>query len=462
MNNNFKKPHTREKGAALLIFVLLFLVASTLLVYGISNGAYRDILQFRTLSISKQVFFVGEAAIEDAIYRHRSNLNYSSSESFTIATTSVNVSRSVVGDTFQFDIDADGYDITRKGYLEFTIGDGASFGYGLQSDTGGILMENSSEVLGNIYANGSVVGVGGGKNGSKVSGTVISAGASGYVEGVYSTSSIYAHDMVDVWVEEDAYCDSIDDSTVSGFLFCNSVTATSPNPADGPGPSDQPVTVLPLSDDDIEGQKAEASAGEIITAASPRCSSGTFIIDGSTTTGPAKIECDVEVRTSGTTWTLTGQIWIEGDLTIGVGEPEIAIDSSLDGKAVVIVADNESDRVTSSKIDMSNKATFTGYGTDSYIILISQNNDEEGAGAGAGGEIAIDSGQSSVGEVLLYAPHGEIVIGQSGTFVGVAAELIRLKNSAKVVYESGAISLEFPCGGTCAGGYIVNTWEEVQ
>lgn len=449
----------QQRGAAMLVFVVFFLVASVTLVYGIARGAYSDLVQYRTLQISKEAFFAVEAGVEDAIYRHRNNKRYSSTENFNIGSVAVTVTRAVVTDHFELNFVGVDNDITRKVYLEFTIGAGSSFSYGLQSDVGGILMQNSSSVLGNIYSNGSVIGTGSG-DGNDVFGTVISAGPTGYVEGIHATGSVYAHEIVDVYVEKDAYCDSIDQSTVNGFLYCNSVTATFPNSADGPGPTDQPTTTLPLTDSDIEEQKDAAAAGEVVSATDPRCSGGTWIIDSSTTTGPAKIECDVEIRTSGTVWTLAGQIWIEGDLIIGVGEPTLAIDSSLEGKAITLIVDNEADRITSSKIDMNNKATFIGAGDESYIILISQNNDEEGAGAGAGGEIAINSGQSSIGDVLLYAAHGEILIAQSGQFVGVAARLINLKNTAQIIYETGAISLEFPDGP--GGGYVIEKWIEVE
>lgn len=455
--NNTQVQH--NKGAAVLVFVIFFLVASAVLVYGIAQGAYSDLVQYRTLEESKEVFFAVEAGIEDAIHRHRNNKNYSSTETFSLGSVAVDATRAVVTDHFELNFTGTRGDIIRKGYLEFTIGAGASFSYGLQSDVGGIFMENSSSVVGNIYSNGTVEGTGVG-DGNDVFGTVISAGPTGYVEGIHATGSVYANEIVDTVVDKNAYCDTIDQSNVSGLLFCNTVTATFPNPADGPGPAPQPTTTLPLSDADIEEQKAAAAAGEVIDATDPRCSGGTWIINSSTTTGPAKIECDVEIRTSGTIWTLTGQIWIEGDLTVGVGQPTVAIDSSLTGKAITLIVDNEADRITSSKIDMNNKASFVGAGDESYIILISQNTDEEGAGAGPGGEIAIDSGQSSVGDVLLYASHGEIVIGQSGQFVGVAGRLLHLKNTAQIIYETGAISLQFPDGP--GGGYVIGEWIEVE
>jgi len=163
----------------------------------------------------------------------------------------------------------------------------------------------------------------------------------------------------------------------------------------------------------------------------------------------------VFVDKASTVWTLAGQIWIEGNLTTKSG-PTFEIDSSLDGKAIPVIVDNPADRITSSKIELQNSAVFTGAGDNSYIILISQNNAEENSQP----DIAINTQQSAEGDVLLHASHGEVLIEQSGEFVGVAGLLLRLQNSAQIIYKTGAISLEFPDGP--GGGYIIGRWEEIE
>lgn len=455
-----RKQHT-SRGAALLIFVLLFLVASTVLVFGIGRGVYQDIVQYRTLENSKISFFMLEAGIEDAVYRHRVSLDYSNSETFSIGDATVTLSRVFFINRWMFEAVAEAHGAYRKGYLELGLGDGASFTFGLQSDTGGILMENSSSVLGNIYSNGAVIGTGGG-SGNLVTGSIISTGPTGYIDGVHATGSVWSNTIVNALIDGNARCDSIDQSTVGGVLYCNTVTATTPNPADFPGPPDQATTSLPIDDETIATWKLEAEAGELIASTSPQCSGGTWTIDSSTTTGPAVIECNVSVDKSGTVWTLGGTIWIKGDLTAETGAPEIRIDPSdplLEGVSIQVIVHDPDDTTTGSKVDLKNSAVFTGHGEESYILLISQNNDEEGAGAGGGGEKAIRSRQSANGDVLLYAGHGEILIEQSGQFIGVAGLLLHLQNSAQIIYETGAISLDFPSGP--GGGYEVDVWKEV-
>lgn len=444
MNKRTQKPHTR--GAALLIFIILFLVASAALVYGVGRGAYQDIVWYRTLESSKETFFAAEAAAEDAIYRHRSSESYSNTESFTIGDAAVAVSRTFSVDRFTFDITAEAFNTYRNTHLELVLGDGASFSFGLQSDTGGIRMENSSGVIGNIYSNGTVVGTGGG-SGNLVTGSIISAGPGGFIDGVHATGSVWAHTINDSWVEGDAH-----------YYATSTLTASVVDGTKYPGSPDQATSALPVSDSVIDDWKDTAEAGGIISSSDPRCAGGTWVIDSSTTTNATKIECNVYVDKSGTTWTLQGPIWIEGDLTTKSG-PTIEIDNSipdLEGKSIQIIVDNESNRSSSSRVVLQNSAIFNGYGDGSYILLLSQNTDEETGGP----EAAITSNQSAAGDVLLYAGHGEILIEQSGQFVGVAALLIRLRNSAQIIYETGAVSLEFPSGP--GGGYIIGRWDEVK
>lgn len=450
--NNSRDYKLKNRGAALLIFIILFLIASTLLVGGIGRGVYQDILRYRALEMSKGSFFGVEAGIEDAIYRHINVMDYAPVETFNFNGTSVSVTRSIVSPEFEFFVTADKSNRIRKGYLKLVLGNGASFGYGLQADTGGIEMLNSSSVIGNIYSNGSVIGA----NDNAVSGTIVVGGPTGYVSGVHTGGSIFAHTIDDSISDTDAFCDTISGSTIAGDLFCDNITATTWGGVTGAGPADQPLTVLPISDADIDDIKADAEAGGIIASTDPLCSSGTYTIDTDTTIGPVKIECDLFVDKNSTDLTLAGQVWVEGSVTTK-SSPNFHVDASLPGKSIAIVVDNPADRLTDSKVVFQNSASFAGAGANSYILLISMNNDEE---VGAGTEIAIESSQSATGDVLLYAPHGLVDISQSGGYIGISALQIDLHNSAQITYETGAISLQFPDGPS--GGFLLADWYETE
>src|SRR3989344_7638281 len=150
MINDSSKKH---RGAALLLFVVLFMFVSLLLVFTLGRGAYQAFVQYRTAFDSAQAFYAGEAAIEDAAYRAMNALEYSVPESFVFAGSSITVVRTSFLGGLNFHIQSILRNAVRNGHLNLVLGSGASFSFGLQSDTGGIVMENSSSVLGNVYSN---------------------------------------------------------------------------------------------------------------------------------------------------------------------------------------------------------------------------------------------------------------------------------------------------------------------
>src|SRR3989338_2699942 len=102
----------------------------------------------------------------------------------------------------------------RKSTMHLTSGSGASLRYGVQSGEGGIVLENSSSVSGNVYSNGPIDGAGS----NLIKGSVVSAGPSGSIEGVHSTSSAFAHTITNADIDGDAYYETISNTSVDGTL----------------------------------------------------------------------------------------------------------------------------------------------------------------------------------------------------------------------------------------------------
>ncbi|MDZ7726617.1 MAG: hypothetical protein U5L75_03500 [Candidatus Campbellbacteria bacterium] len=167
-----------------------------------------------------------------------------------------------------------------------------------------------------------------------------------------------------------------------------------------------------------------------------------------------KITCDVEV--SGNDVWLEGPVWVEGNIEF-TGNSAINIDPSLGEKSVAIIADKQSDRESSSRIQISNNLEFNGSGEDSsYILLISQNNSAENGG----GTDAIKLQNNAEGDLLLYAGHGSITIDNNTDLTEVTAYRIHIQNNATVRYESGLADLVFSTGPS--GGYSLKSLEEIQ
>lgn len=418
------------KGQAMITTTIFVLFVSLGIIFTSSSTVLKETRIARDLISSRKSYFLSEAGAEDVSYRLITGRHYSptqvlSLDGFFATTTVVDVS----GDK---EITATGTvtNLVRKIKTRLTTDSGVSFHYGVQAGEGGFDIQNSASISGNVYSNGPVTGA----NSNLIQGSVVSAGPAGSINSIHATSSAYAHTISNSTIDGDAYYMHISNTTVGGTPHPNS--------------PDQPLGALPISDEQINEWEAAAS---IATTTSP-CP---YIINSDTTIGPRTFTCNVEIKGSPTV-TLTGPIWIKGNLTIE-NTSIIRLDPSLGKNSLAIVADNPSNRLTSSKIILSNSAQFQNSGTDgSHILLVSQNNSAENGGS----EEAIDIGNSVSGELLLYASHGAIDLNNSVNLREVSAYKISIKNSAQVIYKTGLANLLFESGP--AGGYSINNWLEVQ
>ncbi len=419
-----------QQGQAVISVVVFLLIMSLVIISSFSAIVLRETKNSQHFVFSKRSYFLAEAGMEDLSYRIIKGKNYSTQEIINIDGYTATTTMSVVGNERHITAEGDVQKDIRKVKTVLTTGVGASFFYGLQAGDGGLVMENSSSVSGNVYSNGSVIGA----NSNMVRGTVVSAGPSGLIDGSHSTSSAYAHAIRNSDIDKDAYYQTILNTTVDGTLF--------------PGSPDQPLGDMPISDAKIDEWKAAAEAGGIINSPCP------YVINSNTSIGPIKINCNLVIQGSPTV-TLRGMVWVAGDVTIEQ-TAIIRLDPSVGSMSLAIISDNPANRTTGSKISLENSAQFLDSGTDgSYILMISQNNSAENSGS----EVAINVQNSVSGKLLVYAGHGEILLQNSVNLKEVTAYRVRLKNTAIVIYETGLSSLLFQSGP--GGGYTLSKWEEI-
>lgn len=447
-----------NRGAALLIFVLLFVIGSTALIAIMQQAMLTDLVAVRQLNEAKQAFYTSESGLEDVVWRLQEGLGPDSETIITIAGATATT-------TFIYNSAENRFEIISLGALrnqyrettaQLSIGSGASFNFGVQSGNGGFIMSNNSAVHGNVFSNGSITGGGSGT----IYGDVISAGPTGLIDGVNATGTARARVVVDSDIDGDVYAYTLDGGVTGGdaYVFERIGGAVVVGSTYGHQP-EEATTTLPISDAQIEAMKQDIlDNGTIIAATDPECSGGEYVIDSDMTLTHMKIECDVVLRKkgSGTTITLTNAIWIEGNLTFATG-PSIEIDSAVGNQTVPIIVDNPTDRLTSSQISVETGTTFTGSGEPkSYVLLLSQNESAEQGG----GEDAIFVGQSSAGDLLVYANHGKVRLGNSISLKEVTGYLIEIGNKAEIIYESGLVNLLFTSGP--GGGFTLSGWGEVE
>lgn len=447
-----------QQGAALLLFILFFVMASSALTLLLGNAIHDDLQTYTRLASSKQNFLAAESGVEDVTYRLMQSLTPATTETLQLSLLRATTTYVHNAGEGRFEVLGENNDKNhfRRSEVYLYIGSGASFNFGVQTGTGGFRMQNGSSVIGNVFSNGTILKTGGGN--ATIYGDVISAGSGGLIEDITATGTARARVIKNALIGGDAYAYTLDGGVVEGDAYIEEklggavVYGNEYGHQPEEGPSD-----LPIDEDQIEEMKQDVvDNGTIITSSDPECSTGTWVIEDDITLSHMKIECDVEIRKkgSGTTVTLTNTVWVEGNLSFKSG-PEIVIDSSVDNKTVPMIVDNEADRLTSSKITVENGTTFTGSGAArSYVLLLSRNESVAQGGA----ETAIAFGQSSAGDVLVYASQGLIDLANSVGLKEVTAYRIALGQNAEVKYESGLVNLSFTGGP--GGGFTIGRWIE--
>jgi hypothetical protein len=427
---------TCESGQVMMVTTLFLLAGSMVIVGALMTLVKSQVRVMTELSLSKSAFLLTEGALEEVVYRHKRALQISPSETLTEGNVSVTtVTTPIAGGK---EVLAIGNDLNRIRKIKTVLieGDGVSFSFGVQTDNGGMILENNSSVDGNIYSNGSIVGSGL----NLVKGTAISAGPTGYVTEIHATGSIYAHEIEDSYVEKNAFYTSIDLGTV--------VDGTK-----NPGFPDLATSSLPITDALLDDWSAYAESVKVMTA---ECAAagGHIKYDSDVTLGPAKIPCNVTFEKSPKV-TISGVLWITGDLNFTQG-PEFRIHAGIGNKSIPIIVDNPTNRLTSGRITINNSGTWTGNGDHSYLMLLSRNNSAELGGS----EKAIRIKNSSGGDLLVYAGHGEILLENHSDLTGITAYRVRLQNNTEVVYDTGIASAIFIVNPN--KGYVITSWQEVE
>ena len=420
-----------SRGQVVITSVVFFLIIAMTVSMGIMNPVLRQVKQADDFARTRASLYVSQAVHEDALYRLKTGKQFVSPSTLFLNGYSATATSTTVVGGLQINSSGNALGLIRNIQTHLTSGSGTSFHYGMQSGAGGMSLNNSATIVGNVFSNGPITGA----NSNIIKGTVVSAGPSGSIVGVHATSSAYAHTIQNADIDGDAYYQSISGSSVAGTLY--------------PGSVDQATSSLPIPDSTIADWEAAALAGGIHTSPCP------YSIGGAVTLGPKKINCDLNLY-GDAVLTLAGPVWVVGNIDVS-NQAEIRLVSSLGNKSVALIADNPTDLTSGSRITLSNTTEYYGSGDpNSYLLIVSQNKSAETGGSNA----AITISNSAGGKLLLYAGHGLVQLSNSVTLKEVTAYKISVNNSAEVIYESGLANLLFSSGP--AGGYVFDKWREVQ
>jgi hypothetical protein len=153
------KPNT-QKGQVIIINTILFFTLSVAIIFAVTSPVISSFQITKSFSKSKQAFLVANSATSEALYKLNTNKTLSSVETVSLAQGSavITVADTGLGKTISINSDVDSYE--RNYQISLSTGSGITFNYGLQVGQGGFEMSNSAGVIGNVYANGDILGTG--------------------------------------------------------------------------------------------------------------------------------------------------------------------------------------------------------------------------------------------------------------------------------------------------------------
>jgi hypothetical protein len=410
----------KNQGAALIIIVLFFVMISLVWVTGTSSSVMRDYISYRNLEISKRAYYLAEAGAEDAIYRIKKGWTATSPITIALDADSSVVTTIVAINTENKKISSVGTvaGFQRKMQAALTKSVPASFPYAVEVGLGGLEMEDTtSRVTGDIFSKGPIQGAGSTVIGA--TGAVFSTGSTGINGSIIDFQNTGTNPM---------FAGTISHATIGGNAFCSSISSSSTSTcktlyalrADGI------LKPPPLTDAQVERWKTTAAANTL-------ASCGTYLITGSVSLGPAKIPCKLKM-TGGGTLTLTGPLWVTGEVEIKANAT-VNVATSFGSTTIPIIADPEDpdDRDEEGIIQIDNSTNWNvdvGQNPDAHVMLLSWNTDPDD-------ETAINVTGSPTGNLMVYAAYGKIEL--AGTNVAVkqaTGKEVALRSGAEVNYTN--------------------------
>ncbi len=172
-----EKKIQKNKGAAMVVVVFFFMFISLTILFGIITPVVREFSISKDNFDSKQAYFIAESGVEDIMYRVKNSMEVGTigvdrviylNDSFVSIPTEYT---DIGGGRKQITTIGDINSNQRKINLTLSTASGVSFNYGVLVGQGGIELDGSGTINGNIYANGPITG----DSSAIITGTAISA-----------------------------------------------------------------------------------------------------------------------------------------------------------------------------------------------------------------------------------------------------------------------------------------------
>jgi len=414
-----EKLNKNQKGfvATLIVFfILLIMISITLSMSSLIFHRQRIV---NNVVKSTQAYYTSESGIEDSLLRLNNNpLMPSASYNLNINNSTANVViPAMIGGARSISSQGNNSGLVKTTEVVYAIdGEGASFFYGAQVGAGGLIMSNSSRIIGSIFSNGNIVGSGI----ATIDNDVIVAGNGHSISGMRVKGNALVYSCLG-----ETKIDGNLTYVTGGTNNCNVIGTTSVQPDEI---ASQP---LPISQSQIDNWKIDAEAGG---------TTGSINLSGTQTMslGPKKIVGNLTLSNSAVL-TLTGTVYVTGNITLS-NSAKIQLDSSYGSLSGVILSDGT--------ITPSNNSVLQGSGQPgSYILVLSTNTSDT----------AITVGNSAIGAIF-YASAGGVTVSNNFSAREVTGYKLIMSNNATITYESGLANVFFSSGP--GGGWKVISWKE--
>lgn len=275
--------------------------------------------------------------------------------------------------------------------------------------------------------------------------TYFGAGVS-LIDGVIVKGDAKANSITNSKICGDAYYQSIDSSSLNFLNSPTSQTCGTPltNGTAHPGAADPPLQNMPISQANIDQWKTDAQAGEQIV--------GNYSITSNVSLGPKEITGDLSMTSSNKTLTVTGTIYIHGNMDIQNGST-IKCDPLYGANSCIIVTDGW--------IHAENNGTFSGSGSaGSFLLMLTTLACDGSFSAGCTHHNGAADVHNNATGVIFYAQNGKINLHNGVNVTEVTAYKISLDNNAVITYNQGLSNAKFSAGPTA--GWAVSNWQEFK
>lgn len=419
-----------QKG--FIISIVTFFVLTIMLSIAISMSAfifYRQKIATNAVR-STQSYYAAEAGMEDVLMRLRNNSSLSISSTCSIngvttnncytlnvggTTASIIVPIAVVGSRTIIS-QGNNANVIRKVQAIWSLNNSlVNFYYGISVGAGGL--QNNGTVHGNVFSNGNITGSG------TIDNNVVVSGHGNSIKDVYVGGDVLAYSCLSsASVRNLTY--------VTGGSHTCTVRAGGTTSFQSNDISSEP---MPIPQSQIDTWKNDAAAGGIF--------SGSKTISTSQTLGPIKITGDLNIN-SGATLTLTGTVWVVGNINVDDQATTINLDNSFGNLGGVIISDG-----TFSVNHPNIVLTGTGQ-SGSYLLILSTNTSDQ----------AVYIKNNLTGYSAFYSSAGGITLANNVSLAEATGYKVIMNNGSQIQYSTGVENIFFSSGP--GGKWRATSWGE--